>query len=202
LTLTSSNSISKRSHIYANIHLNLIMFNPTSANKEKNGQEVVIYNHRDSDIEIEASVNPTFANTNTDEAADDERISKRCFSKKIRVVCGVACAVVVVGVAGIVGAASASVRSTQQVQKSYAEAIIGKGRGGERKPNTKAKAPKLPKSAQSSNAPSSTSAQPSSSPSSSAQPSSSPSSSAQPSTSNAPSSISSESPSQSQTPTP
>jgi len=122
----------------------------TSANAIlKNAQEVVIYNHRDPDrhIDCEASVdpNPTSANTSTDEAAAAAKAgvvlsnSKQtqwawCFSKKNVVMCGVACAVV--GVAGIVGAASgsASARSTQQqMQKSYAEAIMGKGQGGDGK---------------------------------------------------------------------
>jgi len=122
------------------------MFKTTSATEEKNAQEVVIYNHRDRDIESKAPVNPTSANTNTntdEAAASDEAEAKavalfsskqtqwRCFSKKNMVVCGVACAFV--GVAGIVGAASASARSTKQMQESYAEAIIGKGQGGERK---------------------------------------------------------------------
>jgi len=102
------------------------MFKTTSATEEKNAQEVVIYNHRDRDIESEAPVNPTSANTNTntDEAAaadeaeaeakavalfSSKQTQWRCFSKKNMVVCGVACAFV--GVAVIVGAASASVRS-------------------------------------------------------------------------------------------
>ncbi|KAL7430984.1 hypothetical protein ACHAXM_002460, partial [Skeletonema potamos] len=144
---------SKRSHICANIRLNLIliMFKTTSATEEKNAQEVVIYNHRDHDIENEAPVNRTFAYAADEAEAKAVALSSskkqtqwRCFSNKNIVLCGVAGAFV--GVAGIIGAASAIalVLSTQQqMQTSFAdaEAVIGKGRGGDRekKPGKKYK---------------------------------------------------------------